>query len=171
MSVFQPGPVVPPRQYRAESLLALAVVEVGVGIVGGEYRQLAVGIDIPGVKAKAVAVLVVVVHLLQGVKILERPRHIALRRVILSYDIMVVVVDIHFFIVVGIFIVVWRRRINHARRRRPSLVVEREPEIFVKSGKRTYPLHILAVKPVGRVGRCAKAHKAAEAPAGLAHRR
>ena len=63
----------PPRQYRAESLLALAVVEVGVGIVGGEYRQLAVGIDIPGVKAKAVAVLVVVVHLLQGVKILERP--------------------------------------------------------------------------------------------------
>ena len=102
--------VVVPRQDASESMFALPILKVAFfAVVGGEHGQFAVGVDVPCVDSESVASVCVVVHLLQDMKILECAGTVAFGRVVLAYDVVVVVVDVDLLVVVGVFVVVGRR--------------------------------------------------------------
>ncbi len=91
-------------------MFSLPVLELGlVAVVGGEHRQLAVGAGIPGVKPYTVSVARRVVHLLKQMQVLERAAAVFLFRVILADDVVVVIVDIHLLVVVGVSVIGGRR--------------------------------------------------------------
>ena len=94
-----------PRQYTAEGMLALAVVELGgLTVVGGEHRQLAIGVYVPRTQAETLATIGVIIGLLQNMQILERAAAVTLNGVILAYDVVVIVVDILLLVVIAILI-------------------------------------------------------------------
>ena len=68
-------------------------------------------------------------------EILVSSASVAFRRMILSYDIVIIVIDINFFVMIDIFVVVWRRRINHSRRYTPMIVAVCESPEFVKGAE------------------------------------
>ena len=68
--------------------------------------------DVPGVQPQFVAFARVVIHLLQQVQVLESPAAVTLHGMILSDDVLVVVVDVDFLVVVGVLVVVGRRGVD-----------------------------------------------------------
>ena len=99
-----------PRQHASEGMLTLAVIELGsLTVVGGEHRQLAVGVYVPRTQTETLAAIGVIVGLLQDMQILERATAVALNGVVLADDSVIIVVDILLLIVVAVLIFVGRR--------------------------------------------------------------
>ena len=143
-----------PREDTAKRLLSLAVLEVHVvPVIRAEHRQFPVGIDIPGVQSEPVAFTRVIINLLQNVHILISSAAVALRRIIGTDDVFVLVIDIFLLVPVSVFVVVRGRGIHHAGGGLPVLVAVGQAEKLVECAERTDTLHILQSEAFV-VGRC-----------------
>ena len=159
-----------PRKDAAKCLFALAVLEVGrIAIVGGQHRKFPVGVYIPGVQPQFVAFAGIVIDFLKQVQVLERPGAVALHGVVLSDDVLVLVVNIDFFVVVGVFIVVGRRRVNGTGRDTPPVTAIGEAGELVESLERAYALHVLGIETLGDFGSRAKLDLTAQSTACFVH--
>ena len=90
-------------------MLALAIIErLLLAVVGRQHRQLAIRVGVPRIQSDAVAPTRIVVRLLQHVQILERAATVAFDGIVLPHDVHLLVVDILFFVVIAILVLVWR---------------------------------------------------------------
>ena len=96
-----------PRKDAAESLLPLAVLEIGgIAVVGREHRKFPVGIDVPRIQTQFIAFAGIVIDLLKQMQVLERSAAVALLGVVLPDDVLLLVVDVYLLVVVGVFIII-----------------------------------------------------------------
>ena len=127
--------------------------------------------DVPGVQPQFVAFARVVIHLLQQVQVLESPAAVTLHGMILSDDVLVVVVDVDFLVVVGVLVVVGRRGVDRTGGDVPMVAAVGQAQELVERLERTYALHVLYVEALAYMGRRGKFDEAADTAARLVHRR
>lgn len=106
-------------------MFALLVGVVGVVLViDDQHRQSPVGIEIPGRQSETVAVAAVVVDLLQDVQVVEIPAFVPFHRIVLADDVVIVVVDVQFLLVITVLEVgEGHREIDYAHHRGVDLHV------------------------------------------------
>lgn len=160
-----------PGQDAAERLFSLAVLEVGcISIVGRQHRKFPVGVDIPGVQPETVAFPGIVIHFLKQMQVLERPGAVALFRVILSDDVLILVVDVYLFVVVGVLVIVRRGRIDRTGGDVPPLTSVGEAGELIEGLERADALHVLGVEPFSDFRSRAEFDQTAQSTARFVHR-
>ena len=76
-------------------------------------------------------------------KILERAAAVSFYRIILTDDIHIFIINILLLVVIAIFKIIRRRRINDACRSLPMFVAVRQPQKLIEGLERAYTLYIL----------------------------
>ena len=103
-------------------------------------------------------------------QVLERPGAVALFRVILPDDVLVLVVDVYLLVVVGVLVIVGRGRIDRTGGDVPPLASLGEAGELVECPERSDALHVLGVEPFGNGGGGTKLNQTAQSTASLVHR-
>ncbi len=96
---------------------------------------------------------------------------VSLLRVILAYYVVVIVIDIDLFVVVDIFVVVWRRGVDGAGRHVPFVAPVGQAREFIEGAERTDALDILNVEALRCVRLGGQFHQSAQTAACLVDRR
>ncbi len=90
---------------------------------------------------------------------------------ILSDDVLLLVVDIYLLVVVGVLVVVGRRRIDRASRDLPAVAAVGEAGKLVERAERPDALHVLGMEALADLRRSTEFDKSAESAARFIHRR
>ena len=103
-------------------------------------------------------------------QVLERPGAVALFRVVLPDDVLVLVVDVYLLVVIGVLVIVGRGRIDRTGGDVPPLASVGEAGELVEGLERADALHILSIEAFGYGGGGTELNQTAQSAARFVHR-